>query len=188
MKTKLTTIILLFTVFIFNIYSNTKTNNLDVDNFTKLCVLINERLELSKEVAAYKYINNLPIEDKAREKIVVENSLKKAEHEHLNSKSVESFFELQITLSKYIQETWFKIWEKKGFPKNYQPKNLNKYLRPKFIGIGNSIIKLLKTTATNDLSIQQQKEIINNSIKIKFITDKQRRQILSSISIIKLKN
>lgn len=52
---------------------------------TEVFLLINERLGIMEDVALYKAENNLPVEDLARELIVVENAILAAESAGLAS-------------------------------------------------------------------------------------------------------
>ncbi|MCP4178273.1 MAG: gamma subclass chorismate mutase AroQ [bacterium] len=158
------------------------------NNFTNLCVLLNNRLKLMKDVAAYKYINKLSIEDKNREKIVLNASIKKALKEDLQPASVKSFFSTQITLSKYIQNQWFLKWNTTGFPKEYMPMNLKSEIRPKLIIIGDKIVKAIKQIKDKKIKYAEQKEIINKTINVKFITTAQKEKLLHSIIKIKKMN
>lgn len=188
MKIRQAIIILFFTVFIQNIYAEIIVKNSSLDNFTNLCVLINKRLELAKEVAAYKYKNNLHIEDKKRERIVINNSIFQATNEGLLPETIESFFKIQITLSKHIQEEWFKHWKSQGFPKNYRIVKLREEIRPKLNIIGNEIIKTIKIVVARKLDFNIQKKIINKTINVEFITTQQKDQLLQLILDIRQKN
>ncbi|HJO94929.1 MAG TPA: gamma subclass chorismate mutase AroQ [Victivallales bacterium] len=186
MKIKLivsTFVILTCLSFVYADNSTPSTNS--VKNFTNLCVLLNNRLKLMKEVAAYKYINKLPIEDRNREKIVLNASIKKAIKEGLQPASVKSFFSTQIELSKYIQNQWFLKWDTTGFPKEYIPMNLKHEIRPKLIIIGDEIVKSIKQIKDEKIEYAEQKIIINKIINTKFITATQKEKLLQAIITIK---
>lgn len=72
-----------------------------IDN--ELVKLFEKRMNISKKVADYKRINNIPIFDEARESKVIEKNIDK-----LNDKSLrhelEEFYKVIFRISKDIQE------------------------------------------------------------------------------------
>lgn len=69
----------------------------------EIAKLFEERMNISKEIAIYKKENNLPIEDKAREKEILEKS-----YERVSEDLVKYHQELEkklIELSKDYQKT-----------------------------------------------------------------------------------
>lgn len=68
---------------------------------------IQQRLDYMKDVAAYKWQHQLPIENWERGKVVLAKSLESAAVYHLDQASTQAFFEAQIVLAKVIQQYWF---------------------------------------------------------------------------------
>lgn len=66
--------------------------------------LLLERQNISFEIAKYKSKNNLPIVDKNREKIILDNIASKAVKIGLNSDTVKDIFIKIMELSKDFQE------------------------------------------------------------------------------------
>jgi chorismate mutase-like protein len=158
--------------------------NLAQIHFTALCVLMNKRLALSKDVAAYKYTHGLAVEDKGREAVVIASSLKKAAAAGLSSETVRPFFDLQIELSKQVQRGYIQSWRENGFPEYYPLKDLQTELRPEFIDVGGKIIASLKTVANDNGEAGQRAEIIDRVINADFVSDVDRAAMLKSISAI----
>ncbi|MBX2813736.1 MAG: transporter substrate-binding domain-containing protein [Myxococcales bacterium] len=65
--------------------------------------LMTRRLALMPLVAAYKRTHRLPIEDRAREAVVLQQVLASAKEHQLPRTSTEQFFRLQIQLAKIVQ-------------------------------------------------------------------------------------
>jgi len=117
----------------------------------QLATLIDERLSYMKGVAAYKWENKIPIEDPVREKVVLQKSLESAKLYQLDPEISGSFFELQITLAKEVQHYWFKEWERNGFDgQGYG--DLEGFLRPALIDLGDAILRSLSRLVFQDLS------------------------------------
>lgn len=123
--------------------SGKNPDNLPVADVQVLAGLIEQRLSYMKDVAAYKWRNNLPVEDPEREKIVVESSIQDAEASGLNAGSSSRFFELQIRLAKDIQRDWFEHWEENGF-EEYDYADLKEEIRPQLLRLGEEIIQAVK--------------------------------------------
>lgn len=111
-------------------------------SFQTLVHLVDQRLSYMKDVAAYKWVNQLPIEDVQREEIVLNKSMSAASKLGLDSLSTYSFFETQITLAKTIQQFWFDQWAKDGFV-NYNYADLKTEIRPALLELGDDILKTL---------------------------------------------
>lgn len=105
-----------------------------------LAELVNERLSYMKAVAAYKWENQLAIEDLEREEVVIQNSLVQAAAFGLDSISTRMFFEQQIEAAKQIQHYWFKQWEKNGFEPDQRFGDLKTEIRPALLVLGRQIL------------------------------------------------
>lgn len=106
----------------------------------RLFQLINQRLAHMSDVAAYKWQQELAIENLAREKIVIENASDSAADLGLDAASTIDFFTLQIDAAKMIQAGWHNEWRKNGFDRTADIPHLNKEIRPKLIKLGEQII------------------------------------------------
>ncbi|MCB0534716.1 MAG: gamma subclass chorismate mutase AroQ [Saprospiraceae bacterium] len=106
----------------------------------KLANQMNERLSYMKDVAAYKWEHQLPIEDLAREKVVLESSLTQAMQLGLDTTSIRTYFQLQIDMAKQVQQYWFASWQKNG-NQPYTYADLNSVIRPALLGLSNDMLQ-----------------------------------------------
>ncbi|MFO7446702.1 MAG: gamma subclass chorismate mutase AroQ [Ignavibacteriaceae bacterium] len=74
-----------------------------------LAGLIYQRLALSKDVAAWKSINKVPIEDIVREEEIIKYQVQSAVQMNLDTALVKNFFLKQIKASKIIQNYYINI-------------------------------------------------------------------------------
>ena len=148
-----------------------------------LAMLVNERLSYMKDVAAYKWDNDLEIEDLEREKIVLQQSQQSAEAYRLNPLSTYHFFETQISLSKKIQRHWFSVWEKEGFH-HYPYRDLTAEVRPELIRLGDEILQSIKKLQLWKYSkhrLTRWKSVFIQEITIKKITTEEKEKLFESI-------
>ena len=103
--------------------------------------LINERLKHMEDVAMYKSVNGLPVEDLPREKIVIENAVLAAESQGLIGDSIENFFITQINVAKAIQYRSLADWLSSPISKPIP--DLPNQIRPKLTELGDEIVKEL---------------------------------------------
>ena len=103
--------------------------------------LINERLKHMEDVAIYKSVNGLPVEDLPREKIVIENAVLAAESQELLGDSIEGFFIAQINVAKAIQYRSLADWLSSPISKPIP--DLPNQIRPKLTELGDEIVKEL---------------------------------------------
>ena len=108
-----------------------------------LAGLVNQRLSYMKDVAAYKWKHQLPIEDLEREQAVIRNSIERATAYGLDSASTRNFFEEQITAAKLIQQYWFDQWTAHGFDEQLVFRDLNSEVRPALLKLGDQILRAI---------------------------------------------
>ena len=106
-----------------------------------LFAAINDRLSLMEEVALYKVNNTIPVEDLAREEVVLADTQTNAAREGLNPQSVRQFFAAQIAVAKAIQYRHLADWQ--SAPALRQADDLQTVIRPALTELGNRIISLL---------------------------------------------
>ncbi|QSH41326.1 gamma subclass chorismate mutase AroQ [Lentisphaerota bacterium ZTH] len=150
-------------------------------NFRNLCVLINQRLSCMKDVAAYKHKNNIPIEDLARERIVLLNSTCDAAKFGLSPEAAKEFFQLQINLAKKIQKNWIAKWSTEDMPEKFNCKDLKTEIRPELIKIGRQIILQLKSLKHSSLPLQVKQQIVIEKINVKYISKSDKLLLLKAI-------
>ena len=125
----------------------------DIQNNNLLYQLINTRLSHMKAVAWYKWEHKLPIEDLAREQLVIEKSIIMAKEHNLSAQRVVPFFKVQIELAKKIQNYYQLQWAQSQSLNAELNSNINSALisanrglptlaeiRPELITLGQKII------------------------------------------------
>jgi len=149
--------------------------------FQQLLRLLAKRLTLAKEVAAYKFQNGIPIEDREREAIVLKRSLEAAAQKGLSPESVESFFRLQIEFSKHYQQQWFDVWQQQGYPKGYHPPDLAEHIRPQLLRLGTEVVGLLPQLDPVTLSMDEQRRLAKQIFTQPPLTPEQTSRLLHEI-------
>jgi chorismate mutase-like protein len=107
---------------------------------TPLFRLIGERLSWMAPVAAWKLENERPVEDLAREKVVLEAAAMKARAAGLSGDSVRAFFQAQIDAAKAIQRCWMKRWKTGAAAPPEQAPDLVEEIRPALLRLGTAIV------------------------------------------------
>ena len=107
--------------------------------------LVDERLELMKDVAAFKYLNGIAIEDLKREAVVLARAREKAEAEGLDDGLIERFFRRNIDAAKTIQRCWIEKWSSGAVAPPGRAPDLRAHIRPRLIDIGNRLTQSLAT-------------------------------------------
>ncbi len=108
--------------------------------------LINERLSHMRDVAAYKWINQRPIEDLEREAVVIAAATRSGLDQNITAASSKAFFVAQIAAAKEIQQYWFNYWQQHGDPDS--PPDLVNVVRPELLRLGNQILAGLRHAGT----------------------------------------
>ena len=108
---------------------------------TRLEDLIVYRLSLMEGVAAWKWRNDRPIEDLAREAAVLEASARRAEALGLDPVSARGFITAQMEAAKGVQRHWFDVWQTDGF--NGGNVDLATTLRPAIGRAGDAVLEQL---------------------------------------------
>ena len=110
--------------------------------------LINERLSLMEQVAAYKWINEQPIAVPERETLVISNAVRDGLQYGITTDSSSAFFSAQIVAAKIIQQCWFDRWKKEKPPETAE--DLAGVVRPKLISLGREIASRLAKNTNDD--------------------------------------
>jgi cyclohexadienyl dehydratase len=103
-----------------------------------LSTLIDARLELMDEVAAYKWRHDLPIEDPERETVVLDSAVADALRYGFTPASSRHLFAAQIEAAKAIQRHWFGEWQ--GGQEPARVPDLNAQVRPELLRLGTEIL------------------------------------------------
>jgi len=102
---------------------------------------VHQRLLLMQEVAAYKWLHQLPIEDLQREAVIVNAASLGALRYGINPRTSKHFFQAQIFAAKEIQLFWFTKWETGDAP--LKALDLIGDIRPQLLRLGDEILRQL---------------------------------------------
>nr|WP_272871028.1 gamma subclass chorismate mutase AroQ [Ruegeria lacuscaerulensis] len=100
---------------------------------------INDRLSWMKGVAAWKYRNEVDVEDLAREAVVLKAAVEASQQAGLAGPSVQMFFRAQIEAAKAIQRCWLSQWQS-GDTQVPNPLDLVADIRPELLRLGQTIL------------------------------------------------
>lgn len=110
---------------------------------TELTALVVERLSLMQPVAAWKHANDAPIEDLAREAVVLQAAQEAAAAQGIDPDSVVEFFQAQIDAAKDIQRCWILRWDQGRTDLPDSPPDLVADIRPDLLRLGDAVIAML---------------------------------------------
>ncbi len=115
--------------------------------------MINQRLALMQDVAAYKWLEQQPIEVPDREKVVLENAVAAGLNYGITRASSERFFSAQIEAAKEIQQCWFNNWMRSTGPKSAP--DLDQITRPRLLALGETITASLAGNVNDPYQFSQ---------------------------------
>ena len=108
-----------------------------------LAAAMAERLQLMEGVAQYKWNHEIPIEDLAREALVLDNVVAAAKTEGVPVELASDFFQAQITAAKTIQNRLFETWRQSGAGNFPEAPDLQTEVRPAISALTGRIIASL---------------------------------------------
>jgi cyclohexadienyl dehydratase len=135
--------------------------------------LLARRLALMPSVAAYKKARGLPIEDPAREAIVLQQAIDSAAAAGLEPESVRALFAEQIALAKAVQE-------RAG---DAEPLDLDTVLRPALSNLGERILSALAACAS-ELPRLRPEQL---DLLVPLIDAEERRRLLEALQAVRPK-
>jgi cyclohexadienyl dehydratase len=141
--------------------------------------LIDARLKLMRSVAAYKWEHQLAIEDRVREKIVLDRARLSALKAGIDPDSAEAFFISQIEAAKEIQRYWFGRWEQGSAP-GIAP-DLNTTTRPQLIALGDGITRGLSSMNT----VSNQRSEFNTTVSVEGLTQESKNALFEAMLNVK---
>ncbi len=152
---------------------------------TELFSTINERLSYMEDVALFKALKHLPIEDIEREKIVIDQAKVSANNKGLSPNHIEDFFKAQIAVAKAIQFRYRA--DLLSQPSVNKPKDLQRDVRPALLSLGDQIIKqmMLYVTTYGTFKPTQFAEF-DAAINIKYVTTSDKQLLYRALQKVKL--
>lgn len=146
--------------------------------------LLNERLSYMRAIAAYKYVNHLPIYVPSQERLEIQAAKQQAERLHLNPSTVEQMMAVQIAMGKQIERAWIKHWQETGFPKKDLVVVDLKVIRPKIIELNNEILQEIVVTQPLFHDNTQFKSLRHQAMSIidtTYVTEANKLKILTAL-------
>lgn len=107
---------------------------------------IGERLALMRDVAAYKWLHDLPVTDSEREARVLDSAAADGLRFQIEPDSTRRLFAVQIEAAKDIQRYWFERWAAGPAPDSAP--DLVGELRPHLLQLGEEILALAAEPVT----------------------------------------
>ena len=158
--------------------------------FERLLTVVEQRLNLMKDVAAYKYANNIAIENKQREQVVLASAIASARQHQLDPASVEPFFRLQIEIAKAVQLSWIKSWQAEGqlASNDNSIADLMADIRPKLLSLGDQLVAQIPLALPELLpeihaanSFESHLKSVNRLIRTPHVTQVMKRELLQAL-------
>lgn len=117
-------------------------------DINRVIELLDRRLDLMPEIAAWKRQHEQPVTDLERERLVLQQSVAEAGGIHLEPEAARAFFLVQILMARAVQENLLGRWQSGGPPPPVA-RDLAKELRPQLDTIGRELLSAvyLATTA-----------------------------------------
>jgi cyclohexadienyl dehydratase len=148
--------------------------------------LVNQRLSHMKNVAAYKWHNQLPIEDLQREQLVIEKATRLAKEVGLEQLASRNFFIAQIIAAKTIQHNWFTAWRQDNTSLPPSPGSLDDEIRPILIRLGNQIIRQVELVLNSGGQLPGQNEIFANLVQTEKLDAESKTKLFHALVQLKL--
>jgi len=161
-----------------SVYSETKNDN--------AFHAINQRLSHMQDVARYKYVNAIPVENRKREKLVIEKAVAQAGLSGLKPESVTAFFEAQIVVAKAIQRRYHQQWLKDKSDNKDGVVSLDS-TRAALITLGNEIIELLaaRVKAHGPFTEKNYSEFAT-VLNVHLLVEKDKRMLFDALKAIRV--
>jgi cyclohexadienyl dehydratase len=102
--------------------------------------LMQDRLQLMKDVAAWKHARKAPVVDAEREQQVLEATVQQASELGIEAASARRLFSLQIRLAVRVQESWISSW-RSGTGSPQDVRDLASQLRPQLDRLGAELLR-----------------------------------------------
>ncbi|MFI4937320.1 MAG: chorismate mutase [Candidatus Berkiellales bacterium] len=150
---------------------------------TQLFNLMSQRLSLMRQIALYKYYNNIPIYVPEVEKRLLSKVKIDAEAFDLDVEKTQAFVQMQMDIAKVIQHQWHDYWREKGAPKE-DVYDLDQVMRPELARLTAAIIEQV-STARSELTDPELhsllKHKIDEAIDIPFVSNEYKQKLLQSL-------
>ncbi|MBQ4827985.1 gamma subclass chorismate mutase AroQ [Alteromonas sp. MMG017] len=144
--------------------------------------LINERLNYMESVAEYKSSTGIPIEDKEREKVVIDNAILSARKLGIDGESIQQFYEAQILVAKAIQ---YRTRAELLHEPVLVTQDLNDKIRPTLLVIGDQLNHKLARFIVNCRFSLEHKNLFIESLDQTYLSTKDKTALFEALVKIK---
>lgn len=149
-------------------------------------LLINARLGYMEDVAYYKYVNNVCIENREREKAVLSNAQTFAEDNGLDEVTTVDFFKTQIEIAKVIQYRARAHFYTS--PPTKEPMDLANVLRPEISNIGKQLNEKLSKFLNDGKTFDPHMHMdFYQQIRSPYLTTLDKHKLFDSLLEVQLK-
>ncbi|RMZ59663.1 gamma subclass chorismate mutase AroQ [Chryseobacterium nematophagum] len=161
-------LILLAGLFLIITACNSKPlQNNDLDNNKEILLrLINKRLSISPIVARSKWNTKAPIDDPAREKIILDSVQAKAKKLGIDENFAKDFFQAQFEAGKIVQRQLHKQWQTQNQGLFDPSPDLANEVRPILDSLTPQLLMELKKIKPNSCSQQSLEKLNGEARKI----------------------
>ncbi|MEM6582455.1 MAG: gamma subclass chorismate mutase AroQ [Pseudomonadota bacterium] len=152
---------------------------------SELFSAIGERLSYMQDVALYKSLNGLPVDDPAREAVVLEQALEDAQSAGLDPVTVEAFFQTQIALAKVIQYRYLADLQTQSLDR--PPVDLHTDIRPRLITLGAVIIEgIAASLHTSGPITDAQVGTFEAELNLQYVNAQERQLLFDALKEVRL--
>lgn len=116
--------------------------------------LIESRLAVMKDVAAFKHLRGVAVQDLGREAVVLKKAVEGAAAKGLVPETVTPFFRAQIEAAKAIQRCWIARWTEGDAAAPTRAPDLKTEVRPKLVEIGGQLVAAIAETPATAMPIE----------------------------------
>lgn len=124
----------------------------------RLAELIVQRLEVGRQVAWIKYVNEMAVKDPEREALVLASLTEQASQLGVSPEITKDFFQAQIIASRRLQEQLIHKWKRGASLPTYPPRDLRRDIRPRMDYLGTELLKELRVVRLPDAELAKYTE------------------------------
>jgi cyclohexadienyl dehydratase len=151
--------------------------------------LLGERLQMMRDVAAWKHLHHAPIVDSTREQQVLEQTVQRAADLGLEPRSARELLALQIQLAVRVQQSLEAGWQS-GMQAPLQAPDLQTELRPRLDAIGEQLLQSLSLAAARLRDAEAGAHLAEyaRAIDVPQINDADRESLVRAVAAVRAKD
>ena len=176
---------LLITIFLCLTVRADAAHGAESDAFVPLYSLLNERLGYMEDVARYKTQNQIPVEDREREAIVLEDAYQLAATAGIDAATMEEFFAAQIAAAKAIQYRFRADMLTRSMPE--RTIDLEREIRPALDRLGTDIVRMFAEILRAGLVMQEEgRDLFSSTLTASLLTDADKDALFNAMLRVRL--